>query len=131
MRIKRRSLSLVETMVAVAVLSFGIILVSQGFLTALGGVSYAVDYLDVLLWMDGKLWDLQDKLTHYNTIASEDTQGTVIIGSRRYQWNLSYNLIEGTEKASLYELGLQVGWQEGMRKIKTWRTLYVLLVHNQ
>ena len=128
---KKKSLSLVETMGAVAVLSFGIVLVSQGFLIALGGFSYAVDYLNILLWMDAKLWDLQDKLMHYNTIASEDTAGTVIIDSRKYNWRLSYNLIEGTEKASLYELSLQVAWQEGMRKIKTLRTLYALSVYEQ
>lgn len=131
MKVKKRSLSLVETMVAVAVLSFGILLVSQGFLVALGGFGYAVDYLNVLLWMDAKLWDLQDKLMHYNTIASEDTAGTVIIDSQQYRWNLSYNLIEGTEKASLYELNLQVAWQQGLRKISVLRTLYALSIYQK
>lgn len=127
----KRSLSLVETMVAVTVLSFGVILVCQGFIMALGGFSYAVDYLNILLWMDTKLWGIHDQLMHYNTIASEDTAGTVIIGNRNYQWNLSYNLVEGTEKASLYELSLQVGWQEGMRSIKTLRTLYALFIYEK
>jgi len=131
MKTNKQSLSLVETMVAVAVLSFGVILVSQGLLMAMGSFSYAVDYMNVLLWMDAKLWDLHDKLMHYNTIASEDTAGTVIIDSRKYQWNLTYNLIEGTKKASLYELSLQVGWQEGMRNVKTLRTLYALFIYEK
>lgn len=131
MKTNKQSLSLVETMVAVAVLSFGIILVCQGLLMTLGGFSYSVDYMNVLLWMDAKLWDLHDKLMHYNTIASEDTAGSVIIDNRKYQWHLSYNLIEGTKKASLYELSLQVAWQNGMRNIKIPRTLYALFIYEK
>ena len=69
MKTNKQSLSLVETMVAVAVLSFGVILVSQGLLMAMGSFSYAVDYMNVLLWMDAKLWDLHDKLIDRKSVV--------------------------------------------------------------
>ena len=129
MLIKRSTFTLVETLVAVAVLSFGLILVCQGFLVVLGGFSYATDYLNILLWMDTKLWNAHDKLVHYRTLVADDNAGTVIIDGRQFNWALSYNLIEGTDEMSLYELSLRVFWREGVRKANLLRTQYALYVH--
>ncbi|MBN3039798.1 MAG: prepilin-type N-terminal cleavage/methylation domain-containing protein [Candidatus Omnitrophica bacterium] len=124
----QKALSLVEVLVAAAVLSLGVILVSQGMLVALEGFNYAVDYLNVLLWMDWKFWDLHDKLMNYRTLGVEDNQGAFSLNNRNFNWDLNFNLIEGTKEASLYEMTLNVYWKEGMRPAKATRTADVLYV---
>ena len=125
---KIKSLSLIEIIVATAVLSIGLIAVSQGLLMNLEGSNYAIDYLNVLSWMDWKFWEAQDKLTHYRTLLTDDMSGMFILGKRQFKWDLSYNLIEGTERSSLYELILRVFWKEGIKEARTIRSGYVLHV---
>ncbi len=101
-------------------------MVSQGFLMNLEGFNYAVNHLNVISWMDWKFWEAHDKLTHYRTLLTDDSSGTFIMGSRKFSWDLSYNLIEGTEYSSLYELILRVFWKEGIKEASTIRSGYVL-----
>ena len=124
----RKSLTLIEAVVAAAVLAFGIIMVSQGLLITLEGFNYVVDYLNVLLWMDNKFWEAHDKLVNYNTLMTEDEKGSFMVNNKQFNWELCYNLIEGTETASLYALTLRVSWKEGMRIAKTLRSGYALYI---
>ena len=126
---KRKTFSLVEVLVAVAVLSFGIVIVCQGFLTALGGYNYALDHLNVLLWMDSKIWEAKDKLTHYRTLLTDDTSGSFMVNNRKFDWNIDYHLIEGSEEMSLYELNLRVIWKEGIRQVSAVKGAYALYVN--
>ena len=128
---KRKSLSLIETLIAAAVLSLGVILICQGLLVTLGGYNYSLNYLNIIFWMDTKLWDAHDQLVHYRTLTTENNAGTVLIDNRKFNWNLSSNLIEGTEEMSLYELKLRVFWNEGARKVQTLKTKYALFIHEQ
>ena len=123
---KIKSLSFVELMLSVAVLSLGITLVYQGFLTSLGGYNYCIDYLIVQNWLDEKLWEIQDKLSHYKILLTEDKEGSFVIGNKRFFWNLSYELIEGIKDMSLYQVVLNISWRQGFKKVKTQRTSYII-----
>ncbi len=127
MRLRKiKSLSFVELMLSVAVLSLGITLVYQGFLTSLGGYNYCIDYLIVQNWLDEKLWEIQDKLSHYKILLTEDKEGSFTIGNKRFSWDLSYELIEGMKDMSLYQVVLNISWREGVKKVKTQRTSYII-----
>lgn len=127
MRLRKiKSLSFVELMLSVAVLSLGITLVYQGFLTSLGGYNYCIDYLIVQNWLDEKLWEIQDKLSHYKILLTEDKEGSFTIGNKRFSWNLSYELIEGMKDMSLYQVVLNISWREGVKKVKTQRASYII-----
>ncbi|UCC94429.1 MAG: prepilin-type N-terminal cleavage/methylation domain-containing protein [Candidatus Omnitrophota bacterium] len=124
----QRGFSLVELIVSVAVLSLGIVIICQGLLVTLGGFNYCIDYLNVLLWIDEKVWDIQDKLIHYRTLLTYEDSGTFILRNKHFDWNLSYDLTEGAEKASLYEITLTVSWREGMKRMNISRSAYVLFL---
>ena len=126
---KSKSLSFVEVMVTAAVLSLGLILVVQGLLVTLGGLHYAVDYINVLLWMDWKFWDIHEQLMNYKTLSENNSQGTFLVNNKRFKWSLAFNLVEGTEDVSLYEFTLRVFWKEGLRQAQVLRTAYALYVH--
>ncbi|MBN2119664.1 MAG: prepilin-type N-terminal cleavage/methylation domain-containing protein [Candidatus Omnitrophica bacterium] len=123
---KKRGLTLVELIVTVVVLSLGIVLIYEGFLTTLGGFNYCIDYLNAQIWLDEKIWDVQDKLSHYKTLLTEDTSGTFLTGNKEFNWYLSYDLIEGLKEAGLYAIDLKVSWREGFKEISTARSAYAL-----
>jgi prepilin-type N-terminal cleavage/methylation domain-containing protein len=127
----KKGFTLVEVVVASVVLALGIVVIYEGFLTTLGGLNYCIDYLNAQVWIDEKIWDIQDKLSHYKTLLTEDKQGTFLIGSQQFDWTLMYSLIEGSSEASLYEINLGVSWQEGFHRINTKRGAYLLYLEEE
>jgi len=118
--------SLVELAVAVVILSLGILIVYEGFLISLRGFYQCKYYLGTQAWIDEKLWDIGDNLGRYNTFLAEDNTGTFRIGNKKFNWSLSYSLLEQTKKASLYEVRLNVFWEEGTNRVNVKRATYVL-----
>jgi prepilin-type N-terminal cleavage/methylation domain-containing protein len=119
------SFTLLELIVSIAIFSLGIVGIYEGFFTSLGAASYTKNYLKVQLWMEEKLWQLQDKLLRYKTLLTQKNQGSFTLGGKKFFWNFSYFLIEGTKERNLYEIVLRVRWKEGRRDIKLVRSTYV------
>ncbi|HIE36479.1 MAG TPA: prepilin-type N-terminal cleavage/methylation domain-containing protein [Candidatus Omnitrophica bacterium] len=60
--------TLLELITSIIVLSLGIVGVYEGFFASLQATSYTKNYLKIQLWMEEKLWQLQDKLLRYKTL---------------------------------------------------------------
>ena len=56
-----RGFTFFEIMVTVAILSFGIVMVFQAFLTSLNAFSYYMTHLQVQCLADEKIWEVSDK----------------------------------------------------------------------
>ena len=125
------SFTLLELVVAVAILASGIILVYEGFFVSLSAVSYSTNYINAQRWMGQKLWDVQDRLTRYETLLTQETSGSFFEEGKEFLWNLSYSLIETTEKVDLYKIILGVSWREGARKIKVVRSTYAQYIEDK
>lgn len=123
--------SLVELVVAVVILSLGILIVYEGFLISLRGFYQCKYYLGTQAWIDEKLWDIGDNLGRYNTFLAEDNAGTFKIGNKKFNWSLSYSLLEQTKEASLYEVRLGVFWEEGKNRVNVKRATYVLYTEKE
>lgn len=123
--IKKKGFTLVELIAAVAVFSLGIVLIYEGFITCLNSYSYCQNHINAQIWSDQKIWDIQDKFTQYKILLTQEPSGSFNIQGKDFLWNLSYSLIEGTQKASLYELILNINWQEGRRNINFNRATYL------
>jgi prepilin-type N-terminal cleavage/methylation domain-containing protein len=123
-----RGFTLLELIVTVAILSLGIVFIYEGFFVSLGVSSYTKNYLDVQLWIEQKLWDIQDKLLRYKTLLTQQSSGSFILRNKNFLWELSYALIEGTEKINLYEIDLRVRWKEGLRNVEIVRATYAKYV---
>jgi prepilin-type N-terminal cleavage/methylation domain-containing protein len=116
----RSGFTLMEVMVATAVLSLGTLFVYEAFFMSLDTLNYCSDYLRVCSIADEKLWEAQDRLAHPG--RQIDVRGKLSARNKEFDWNLAYGLIEDGQ--GLYKIDLFVSWQEGQRKARILRTAY-------
>ncbi|MFH1578367.1 MAG: prepilin-type N-terminal cleavage/methylation domain-containing protein [Candidatus Omnitrophota bacterium] len=114
--------TLVEVMVATAVLALGLVMIYQAFFISLDTLDYHLNHLKVQLWMDEKIWQLQDSLRQYEFLNPTQTSGTFVIKGKKISWDMSYAVIEADE---LYRVTLNTSWKQGARKVKLLRTAYL------
>lgn len=114
--------SFFEVMITVAILSFGLIMICQAFLTSLNTFSYYLTHLQVQSWANEKIWEVSDSLVHENFLDGKETSGNFVIGSKDITWEMEIKPID--EKEKFFQLGLVLFWQEGKRKVKVRRDAY-------
>ncbi len=123
---KKEALSLVELLVAVAVLSLGMLLIQQAFFISLSAFGYYSRHLGVLAWINEKLWAVQSALA-YQGLNSLEPAGLFEIRGKKIFWNLSIQLTDQLKDNLLYEVILNLNWKEGRRKINLQRSTYILV----
>lgn len=118
-----KGFTLIEIMISVAILAFGVILVYEALLKSLNAFGYYSDYFAVSSWMDEKIWQVQDALKN-NGAFSEEAQGVYASNKREFYWNLSFLTLDTS--AGLYRIDLRVGGQPGSRRPVFTRSAYAL-----
>lgn len=118
----KRGFSFFEIMTTVAVLSLGIVMVFQAFLTSLNSFGYYLTSLQAQCWADEKIWEVSDSLAHETVSESYKEDGNLELANRDISWLMEINKID--EQENFFKLDLTVSWQEGNRKIKLYRTAY-------
>ena len=125
--VKRHFLSLTgftffEVMVAVAILAFGIVIVSQAFITSLDAAGYYFTHLQAQDWANDKIWEVSDSLIMKGFPVAEETNGQLIIDNKNIDWNI--DLIPLDEKGQFFQLNLVLSWREGKRMVEVRRAAY-------
>lgn len=118
----KQGFTLVEIMVATAILSLGLVMIYQAFFISLDTFNYYLNHLNAQLWLDEKVWQIQDNFRRYESFSPIQTSGEFIIRDKNFLWNLDYGLIEPEE---LYRVSLKVSWQQSTRRVNLLRTAYV------
>lgn len=114
--------TLIEVMVATAVLSLGILSMYGALFVLIDAADYYMNYLTVHNWASEKAWQAQDELRRWGPQAALETQGEFLKGAKKIVWNLSYNLVG--EEAGLYKIDLVLAWKQGARISKLPRSAY-------
>jgi prepilin-type N-terminal cleavage/methylation domain-containing protein len=124
---KDRGFTLLEVMVATAVLSLGVVLIYETFFSSLSAFNYYYNYLNIAPYMAEEMWQAQDKLTHFGETANVNTEGEFKIVNKDCKWGLVYNLIdEGRDLYKLYKIDMSVSWQEHKKEVTLSRSTYAL-----
>ena len=126
---RSRGFTLVEVMVTVAVLSFGLVYIYQSLFICLDTLNYCDNYLNVLPQMNEKVCLVQDTLKSSGPEAQLDTEGNFSSGKKDFKWVLSYFLADESEY--LYQLTLNVEWKAGRRIAGLSRTAYARYDQNR
>ncbi len=119
---KRRGFTLIEVMVAVAVLSFGLVMVYQSFFIVLNSFNYCADSLAIAVWMDEKIWQAQDSIMRTGGLDNNPEQGEITARSKKFNWELSSTVLD--QAANLSAVNLEITWKEGKRNVKVSRSGY-------
>lgn len=111
-----------ELMVTLAVLSFGLVVIYQSFLTCVNALGYYSTSMEVQQWLEEKTWEINDKISRTKTPLLSSDSGTFIARNKpvRYQWDIQ-SVSENTEA---YRINLSCFWKEGRRQINLSRTFY-------
>jgi len=118
----QRAFTLIEVMVAVAVLSFGLVLIYQAFFIVLDTFNYGADYLEVSPWINEKIWQAQDSIIHKGSLAEIAPEGEFVLQNKKFTWSLKSAQISGLNDLS--SLNLEVSWKEGKRTAQVSRNAY-------
>ena len=117
--------TLLEVMVAAAVLALGAVLIYQAFFLSLDIYTYCDDYLSLASFSDEKIWELQNELSRAGPGAGIQMplSGTLKRAAQTFAWELSYSQ---AQQQNLYQVDLVITWKEGARNLKLVRDAYAL-----
>ncbi|MFC1658532.1 type II secretion system protein J [Candidatus Omnitrophota bacterium] len=117
-----KAFTLVEIMVATAILSLGLVMVYQAFFVCLDAFDYYLNHLNVQLWLDEMIWAMQDDFRQYGFFQPSQTSGGFVMGNKGFHWNMNYDARTPDE---LYQISLNVFWKQGARNINLPRVAYI------
>jgi prepilin-type N-terminal cleavage/methylation domain-containing protein len=120
---KKQGFTLIEVMVATAVLAFSLVLIYQAFFISLDSFNYCSNFLNVVSWADEKIWQSQDSISRLGSIAGQ-TEGSFESESRKFDWSLDDDITG--QNTTLHKINLVLSWKEGKRDVRLSRTAYAI-----
>ncbi|HNX81804.1 MAG TPA: prepilin-type N-terminal cleavage/methylation domain-containing protein [Candidatus Omnitrophota bacterium] len=122
----KRGFTLIEVMATTVLLAVGSIAIHEALFTSLTAFSYYADYIDIGPWAHEKMWEVTTALSLLPD-PQINTSGTFMSRGRRFDWDVSYSLIEELKKtARFYQVDLVVRWKSGFRTVSLQRSAYVV-----
>jgi prepilin-type N-terminal cleavage/methylation domain-containing protein len=118
----KRAFTLIEVMVAVAVLSFGLVMIYQAFFVVVDTFNYGADYLEVSPWITEKLWQAQDSIMRKGELEDNSPEGELFLRNKKFTWALRKTPVSGIK--NLVALELEISWKEGKRFVQVSRNCY-------
>ncbi len=115
--------TLIEVMVTVSVLSFGILLLYHSFFISVDSVQYASNRLNAQIWLDGKAWDEKDSFMRAKAIPIASDAGHFKLNGRDFSSQISAQLLE----PGLYALTLVLTWKESGKERSLSYATYLIL----
>jgi len=94
-------------MVSVAMLSIGIVMVSGSFMNSIKAIDLSEDYFRAGLLLEEKIYEVSN-----STAVEGLSSGVFADFNNRFSWNM--NVIK-LEQDPVYELDLQVSWNQGAK----------------
>jgi len=116
--------TLVEVMVATAILALGAVLIHETFFVSMNAFDYYSDYLYLVPLIDEKIWQAESNIRRFGPSAYVQPKGSFIRGSKGFSWNMSSNVISETQDLQLYRISFDVSWRKGERNLSIKRDTY-------
>lgn len=109
-----KGFSLIEVMVAAALLSLGTVMIREGFLRSAELEGRLSHTMAAERWMHEKAWQARESLLYLKTAAPGSESGQFRGANKTYDWQLETQA-SGQEA---YSLKLVVRWMEGQRPVE-------------
>ncbi|HAJ57359.1 MAG TPA: hypothetical protein DCL35_06280 [Candidatus Omnitrophica bacterium] len=118
-----RGFTLVEVMMAVAILSFGVVMLYSAFFVCIDAVTYASNRLNAQMWAQNKFWEERESLLRNSAVSRDGLYGSVSFNGRDFEWQESAQSVDD----GLMQLGLALSWKEAAKFRKLAYSAYVAL----
>ena len=119
-----RGFTLVEVIMTVAILSFGIVSIYEALFVSVDTYGYYTHYFGTQDWISEKIWEVQSELIDAGVLNEEQTSGQIIRDHKTYDWLMAITQIDETQ--GLYRVRVTLSWYEGNKKVNTTRETYLL-----
>lgn len=119
-----KGFTLMEIMVTVAILSFGIVAIYEAFFISIDTYGYYTRYLNTQDWINEKISEMELVLMESQALEPGQTAGQMTRDYKTFDWTMQVALIE--EDQGLYAVAVRLFWQEGSRTVDISRTAYLM-----
>ena len=100
--------TLVEVMVATAVLALGSVMIFEAFFRSADANDFSRSYLSMIPQMEEKMWRAQDSIRIFGEAGPILTKGVFSADNREYPWELTYEVLVKNEIVELYSIEMKV-----------------------
>lgn len=121
---KNKGFTLVEVMMTVAILAFGIVSIYEALFVSMDTHGYYVHYMSTQDWMSEKIWEAQSDLINSGVLNEGETSGQIVRDHKKFDWLMTVSALDSTQ--GLYRVQVILSWQEGSRKVNATREAYLL-----
>lgn len=118
---KNKGFTLLEVMLAVTILSVGLVMVVRSYVTSLQAIKISKDFLIANLLLEEKIWERQEKQTRSEEVIPEE-KGEFETPFNNFSYEISFTEQEDLPaeyKGTLYKSTFEVSWQQRKRKHTT------------
>lgn len=115
--------TLIEVMLAAAVLATAIVIIQSGFLRSATLLTRSARTLEAQQWAEEKLWTVQESLLYSETSSPGPGEGTFQASGRNYSWIAE---ARGLALPDIYSVKVAVSWPEGESGARVTRETYAV-----
>ena len=119
-----KGFTLIELIMTVAILSFGIVGIYEALFVSIDTYGYYTRYLGTQDWVNERIWDIQAEFMSVKELEVGQTSGQVVRGHKTFDWTMVVKQLDLEQR--LYQVDLTLSWLEGDRKVRTVRTAYLI-----
>lgn len=114
-RLKNKAFTLIEVMLAVAILSIGLVLVVRSYVTSLRAIKASQNFLIANLLLEEKIWEKQEEgMRRRGEATFEEEEGKFDPPFEGYSYNIKFEPQDFPPQyqGALYKTLFTVSWQE-------------------
>ena len=122
--LRQEGFTLIEIMVTVAILSFGLVAIYQTLFVSMDAYGYYTNYFDTQDWLSEKIYYLQEQLTDSGTLEAGVMSGQIERNHKKIDWHINISVLDADQ--GLYKVNISLSWREGGKNVGTSRDAYLM-----
>ena len=116
----------IEVMVALAVLSFGIVMIFKTCIVSLDRLSYLTNRIYATTLLDNRIAIIERMLRVYKILPFELNRKEIInVGSKKIEFSQKMSLGEVEDFADVFKLDISLIWDEQNKEMRLSRSAYI------
>ena len=121
---RSKGFTLIEVMVTVAILAFGIVTIYEALFISMDAFGFYTNYLNTQDWGNEKIVEVQGQLTQMQILEPGEVSGQIVRDHKTFDWSMTISPVN--EELGLYKIDLTLSWKQGSKTVSSSRAAYLL-----